>query len=72
MDNVALKYFKTQVQVSTKSLWWHDSLALMKLDLIHLPDRGNVVLDALSKCKEFQKMITIQTLWLMFTNERNL
>ena len=70
--NVSLKYFKIQAQVSAKSSWWHDSLALMMVDLIHKPDRANVVPDALSRWKEFQAMKTIQTLWLMFTGERNL
>jgi hypothetical protein len=31
-DNVPLKYFETQVQVSTKKLRWHDTLALMNVD----------------------------------------
>ena len=72
MDNVSLKYFEIQAQVSAKSLRWHDSLALMKVDLIHKPDRGNVVPDALSRREEFQAMRTIQTLWLMCAGEGNL
>ena len=72
MDNVSLKYFKTQAQVSAKSLRWHDSLAFMKVDLIHKLDRGNVVLDALSRRERFQAMRTIQTLWLMSIGEGNL
>ena len=72
MDDVSLKYFKTQAQVSAKSLQWHDSLAFMKVDLIHKLDCGNVVPDALSRQEEFQAMRTIQTLWLMSTGEGNL
>ena len=72
MDNVSLKYFEIEAQVSTKLLGWHDSLALMKVDLIHKADRGNVVPDALSRREKFQTMRTIQTLWLMFIGERNL
>ena len=71
-DNVSLKYFETQSQMSTKSLRWDDSLALMKMHLIHKPDQGNAVLDVLSRREEFQTMRTIQTLWLMFTGEGNL
>ena|ERR1700737_729989 len=71
-DNVSQMYFDIQAQVSAKSLRWHNSLALMKVDLIYKPDRGNVVPDALSKREEFQAMRTIQTLWLMCAGERNL
>jgi hypothetical protein len=46
--------------------------ALIKVDWIHLPDRGNVVPDTLDKREEFQAIETIQTLWLMFAGERNL
>ena len=72
MDNVSLKYFEIKAQLSAKSLQWHDILALMKVDLIHKPDRDNVVPYALRKQEEFQAMRTIQTLWLMFTHEGNL
>ena len=72
MHNVSLKYFDIQAQVSAKSLWWHDSLALMKVDLIHKPDRANVVLDALTTQEEFRAMRTIQTLWLIFAGEGKL
>ena len=44
----------------------------MKMDLIHKPDRGNVVPDALSRHEEFKAIRTIQTLWLIFTGEENL
>ena len=49
MLNVALKYIEIQGQVSAKSLRWHDRLPLMKVDLIHEPDRGIVIPDALSR-----------------------
>jgi hypothetical protein len=58
-ENVSLKYFGTQVQVSTKPLWWHDTLALMKVDFIHKADRDNMVLDVLREREEFQAMYTI-------------
>jgi hypothetical protein len=47
------------VQVSTKPLWWHDTLALMKVDFIHKADRDNMVLDVLREREEFQAMYTI-------------
>ena len=50
MDNVSLKYFETQTQVSAKPLRWHDTLALMKIDVIHKPGRGNVEPNALNSC----------------------
>ena len=71
-DNMFLKYFETQTQVSTKPLRWHDTLALIKVNLIHNLEHGNVVSDALSRREEFQAMRTIQTLWLIFIGERNL
>ena len=52
-DNVSLKYFEIQMQVSHKSWGWHNSLALMKVDFIHKLDHGNVVLDALSRQEVF-------------------
>ena len=48
-DNVSLKYFETQAQVSAKQLRWHDTLALMNVDLIHKLGCDNVVPDALSR-----------------------
>ena len=72
MHNGCLQYFEIQAQMSAKSLRWHDSLALIKVDLIHKPDRGNVVLNALNRRDESQAMRTIQTLWLMFAGEKNL
>ena len=71
-DNMSLKYFEIQAQVKVKSLQWHDSLAFMKVDLIHKPDHGNVLPDALNRWEVFQAMRTIQTLWLIFANEGNL
>ena len=69
-DNVSLKYFDIQAQVSAKLLRWHNSLAFTKVDLIHKPDCGNVELDALSRREEFQAMRTIQILWLMCAGEK--
>jgi hypothetical protein len=71
-DNVSLKYFETQAQVSAKQLRWHDTLALMNVELIHKPGRDNVVPDALNRRKEFQEMSTSQSLWLMYKGECDL
>ena len=71
-DNVSLKYFETQAQVSAKQLRWHDTLALMNVDLIHKPGRDNVVPDALSRQEEFHTMSTTQALRLMYKGEGNL
>ena len=64
MGNVYLKYFETQTQSSAKPLLWHDSLAFMKVDLIHKSDRGKMVSDALNRWEESQAMRTNQNLWL--------
>jgi hypothetical protein len=51
-ENVSLKYFGTQVQVSAKPLRWHDTLALMKVDLIHKAGHDNMVRDVLGEWEE--------------------
>ncbi len=48
MDNVSLRYFETQPKGMTKQLWWHDTLVLMDIELIHKPNKNNVVSNALS------------------------
>jgi hypothetical protein len=52
MDNVSLRYFETQLRVSTKQLRWHDTLALLDVELFHKLGRDNVVLDAINKKEE--------------------
>jgi hypothetical protein len=52
MDDVPLKYFETQTQMSAKQWHWHDTLAPINVDLIHKPGRDNVVLAALSRQEE--------------------
>ena len=71
-NNVSLKYFEIQAQVSAKHLKWHDTLPLMNVDLIHKLGRDNVVSDALSRQEEFHAMSTTQALRLMYKGERNL
>jgi hypothetical protein len=59
INNVSLKYFGTHAQVSTKPLRWHDTLALIKVDLIHKVAHENMVWDMLSEREELQAMNTI-------------
>ena len=44
----------------------------MNVDLIHKPSRDNMVPDVQSRREEFQTMNTIQTLHLIYKDERNL
>jgi hypothetical protein len=53
-DNVSLGYFETQPKAMTKQMWWHDTLALMDIELIHKPNKNNAVLDVLSCKEEYQ------------------
>ena len=71
-NNVSLNYFESKAQVSAKHLRWHDTLALMNVDLIHKPGCNNVMPDALSRRKEFHAMSMTQTLRLMYKAEGNL
>jgi hypothetical protein len=41
-------YFEAQLKAMTKQLDWHDTLALMDIELIHRPNKNNVVLGALN------------------------
>jgi hypothetical protein len=59
---VSLKYFRTHAQISAKPLWWHNTLALMKVDLIHKAVHDNMVWNKLSEREEFQEMNTIHIL----------
>lgn len=65
-DNVRLKYFEIQMQVSAESIRWHDTFALMDVELIHKPDCDNVVQDALNGWEESQAMSTTQIIFIMF------
>jgi hypothetical protein len=75
MDNISLKYFETQPRSSTKQLKWHDTLALLDMELIHKQGQDNVVPNAPNRKEEFQveKPLTkIQTLKAIFQKENNL
>ncbi len=48
IDNVTLKYFATQLKLSSKQVRWQDTLALFNVDIRHKPRKENVVPDVLS------------------------
>lgn len=52
--NVSLKYFEMQPRASTKQLRWHDTMALLDVELKHKLRWDNVVLDVLSQKDAFQ------------------
>ncbi len=54
MDNVFLKYFETQARALVKQLKWHETLALLDVELTHKLGRDNVVLNALNREEKFQ------------------
>ncbi len=53
-DNVSLKYFETQLKVSTKQLRWHNTLALLDVEMIHKLRWDNVVPNTLSRKEKIQ------------------
>jgi hypothetical protein len=54
-NNVSLRYFETQQKTLTKQLkTWHNTLALLDVELIHKPGWDNVVPNALIRKEEFQ------------------
>ena len=61
-DKVTLKYFEKHLLMNAKPLRWHNTLVLMKVDLIHKVGHNNMVRDMLSEREEFQAMTTIQIL----------
>ena len=58
-NNVSLMYFGTYAQGSAKPLQWHNTLALMKVNLIHKVGHNNMVRNTLGEWEEFQAMSTI-------------
>ncbi len=55
MNNVSLRYFETQPRAMAKQLRWHNTLALMDLELIHNLGKKNVVLNVLNHIEEYQR-----------------
>jgi len=58
-----------------KQLQWHNTLALMDIELIHKLSKDNVMLDVLNHKKEYQREMpweSIQILWIMFIEESDL
>jgi len=54
IDNVSLWYFEAWPRASMKQLGWHDTLALLDVELIHKPRWDNITPNALSRKEEFQ------------------
>ena len=57
-NNVSVRYFKTQPKITPKQWRWADVLACFNVDLIHKPERDNVVPDALSRRQELRIIFT--------------
>ena len=57
-DNVSVRYFETQPKITPKQWRWADVLACFNVDLIHKPERDNVVPDALSRRQELRIIFT--------------
>jgi hypothetical protein len=58
-NDVSSKHFGTHAQVNAKPLRWHNTLAIMEVDLIHKAGHRNRVRNVLSEREEFQAMIII-------------
>jgi hypothetical protein len=74
-DDIFLQYFEMQPRASTKQLKWHDTLALLDVELIHKLRQDNVVHDSLSRKKEFQlerPLTKTQALRAIFEGESSL
>ncbi len=56
INNVTLKYFVTQLKLSSNQVRWQDTLALFNMDIRHKPWKDNVVFDALSQKHQFRVM----------------
>lgn len=53
-DSASLKYFETQTKALVKQLKWHETLALLDVELAHKLGQDNVVLNALNRKEKFQ------------------
>jgi hypothetical protein len=68
-NKVSLRYFKTQLEATSKQLQWHDTLAFMDIESIHKLDKYNVMPNVLSHKKEYQREMpwkSIQIFQAMF------
>jgi hypothetical protein len=52
---VSLRYFETQPKATAKQLQWHDTLAIVNIELIHKHGKENVVPDVLNHKEEYQR-----------------
>ncbi len=68
-------YFETQSKASANKLKWHDTLALLDVELIHKPRWDNIIPNALSRKEEFQlekPLIKTQALRAIFKGKNTL
>ena len=72
LKQYVLKVVWTYAQVSAKPLWWHNTLALMKVNLIHKVDHNNMVRNMLSGGRSSKQWAPSKFLWLMFVSKDNL
>jgi hypothetical protein len=49
-----LRYLETWPKTMDKQLWWHNTSAFMDIELIHKPNKNNVMPNALSHKEEYQ------------------
>ena len=61
-DNVSVRYFETQPKITPKQRRWADVLACFNVDLIHKPERDNVVPDTLNRRQELRIIFTGESL----------
>ncbi len=74
-NNVSLRYFETQPRAMAKELHWHDTLALMDIELIHKHGKNNVVPYVLNRMEEYQRGMhweSIQILRTMFVEKSDI
>jgi hypothetical protein len=60
-DNVTLKYFATQPNLSSKQVRWQNTLALFNVDIQHKLGKENVVFDVLGRKHQFEVMCVGET-----------
>lgn len=55
IDNNSLKYFTLKAQISFKELWLYNIIVSIDVKLIQKRGKDNLILDALSRRKEFME-----------------
>ncbi len=60
-NNVTLKYFATQLKLSSEQMRWQDTLALFNVDIWHNPRKENVVPNALNRKHQLKVVYVEET-----------